>query len=127
MSQLEHALLLQIKALQLPTPIREFRFAADHVGLGKGIRTRLADAGLKDWRFDLAWPEQCLAVEIEGGAWVHGRHTRGVGFTADLEKYHHAMRLGWTVYRCAGELIRSGEAVELIEKLLRKQSRKRAA
>jgi len=118
MSDLEQELLIQIKALKLPMPEQEYRFAAEHVGLGKGLRERLEKAGLKNWRFDFAWQDARLAVEVEGGAWVMGRHNRGKGFEGDLDKYHAAMDLGWTVYRCSGPLIRSGRAVDLIKKLI---------
>jgi very-short-patch-repair endonuclease len=122
MSNLEDLLLIQIKALALPMPEQEYRFAAEHVGLGKGLRERLEEAGLKNWRFDFAWVEKKFAVEVEGGAWLPnggGRHNRGSGFEGDLVKYHHAMRLGWSVYRCSGALIKNGQAVELIAELLR--------
>ena len=99
--------------------IAEHRFAADHVGPGKGLRERLAAAKLQDWRFDFCCPEIKLAVEVEGGAWVRGggRHNRGAGFSGDLRKYGAAMRLGWTVYRCDYALIRSGEAFDTIKVL----------
>lgn len=118
MSDLEQKLALQIRALKLPEPEREYRFALHHIGRGKDIRERLIKAGLRDWRFDFAWPGAMLACEIEGGGWVGGRHTRGKGFRDDMLKYHHAMRLGWTVYRCEAELVTSGQAVNLLERLL---------
>jgi len=119
MSALEDEFDLQLRALKLPEPEREYRFAAHHVGgPGKGLRTRLAEAGRRDWRMDFAWPEYQFAVEVEGGAWVGGRHTRGKGFEADIEKYHHAARLGWTVYRTSANLIRSGQSVRLVAELL---------
>ena len=122
MSCLEDLFELQIRSLSqkacLFAPTREYRFAAQQVGDGKGLRKRLAVAGLKDWRFDFAWPEYKFAVEIEGGAWINGRHNRGAGFEADLQKYHHAMRLGWDVYRCGAQLVRNGESAILVHKLL---------
>lgn len=120
MSDLEAALALQIRALRLPEPEREHRFAALAAGgTGKGLRARLRTAGLKDWRFDFAWPSKMLAVEVEGGIWVSGRHNRGGGMEEDCRKYGRAMTLGWSVYRTTGGLITSGEAVQIIEALLR--------
>jgi hypothetical protein len=119
MSQLEETLLFQIRALKLPEPEREYRFAAHHVGgPGKGVRHRLKEAGLKDWKFDFAWPEIHFAVEVEGGAWVGGRHTRGAGFEEDLLKYHHAQAIGFSIYRCSRPLIQSGQAVLLVRRML---------
>lgn len=128
MSALEEALLIQVKACKLPMPEMEYRFGAVAAGgPGKGLRARLTEAGLKDWRFDFAWPNLKLAVEVEGGAWVGGRHTRGKGFLEDLRKYQAAQMMGWTVYRTAGELIKSGEAVKTIEELIKACREARAA
>ncbi len=118
MSHLEETLAHQMTLLGLPEPVREYRWAAEHLGMGKGLRDRLAAAGLRDWRFDFSWPELRLAVEVEGGGWSGGRHTRGAGFSADLEKYHQAMAHGWTVYRCDGRLVKTGEAVQLVATLI---------
>jgi hypothetical protein len=41
-----------------------------------------------------------VALEVEGGAWSGGRHTRGAGFLGDMEKYNAAAILGWCVLRC---------------------------
>jgi len=120
MSKLEEALAFQIRAVKLPEPEREYRFAAIATGgTGAGVRQRVKGAGLKDWRFDFAWPDLMIAAEVEGGAWVGGRHTRGEGFLADLRKYEAAQRMGWTIYRTAGELIKSGNAVTTIKHLIK--------
>lgn len=119
MSQIEDTLAFQLHALSLPAPEREYRFAAHACGgPGKGLRARLAAAGLRDWRFDFAWPERLLAVEVEGGGWIKGRHNTGAGFAADLRKYDAAMRLGWNVYRCDAQMVESGAAVETIRILM---------
>jgi len=52
------------------------------------------------WRFDYAWPSRMIALEIEGGVWTGGRHTRGAGFLGDMEKYNAATLMGWKVLRC---------------------------
>jgi very-short-patch-repair endonuclease len=53
----------------------------------------------RKWRFDFAWPAKALAVELEGGSWVRGRHNRPQGFENDCEKYNAAALLGWRVLR----------------------------
>lgn len=51
------------------------------------------------FRFDYALPEYKIAIEIEGGVWIKGRHTRGAGYQRDLIKYNLATTLGWRVLR----------------------------
>lgn len=114
----EDTLGLHLRAAKVPHE-REYRFAALATGgTGKGCRQRLKDAGLADWRFDFAVPDHHLAIEVEGGAWTGGRHTRGQGFAADLRKYDAAARLGWYVYRCDPAMIKSGMALETITQLI---------
>ena len=52
---------------------------------------------VRKWRFDFAWPKWMLAVEIDGGAFIQGRHNRGKGFVSDQEKGNAAIELGWRV------------------------------
>lgn len=118
MSQIEDLLDLMIRDEGLPEPVRELRFAREIVGGHKGIRKRLADLELKDWRFDFAWPNLMLACEVEGGGWVGGRHTTGKGFEGDLRKYDAAMKYGWTVYRCSGAMVKEGVAIQTLKGLL---------
>ena len=127
MSKLEEMLARQIKLVRLPEPVREYRFTAHHVGLGYGVRKRIKDAGLKDWRFDFAWPDLMLAVEVEGitsygtnknGSMKLGRHQTGEGMEGDLRKYDAAMNLGWNIYRCSGAMVKEGVAVNTIERLI---------
>lgn len=53
----------------------------------------------RKWRFDFADPDNKVAVEIDGGVFSGGRHTRGSGFRADCEKINAAAVLGWRVLR----------------------------
>jgi very-short-patch-repair endonuclease len=53
----------------------------------------------RKWRIDIAWPSVKLAIEIEGGVWTGGRHTRGAGFLADMDKYNALASMGWTLLR----------------------------
>lgn len=49
------------------------------------------------WRFDIAYPLQRVAVELNGGSYRRGRHNRGKGVENDYEKLNAAQRLGWVV------------------------------
>lgn len=75
-------------------PVREYTFA---VG--------------RKWRFDFFFIAQRLAVEIEGGSWSGGRHTRPHGFQADIEKYNAAALLGIRLLRFTPEMVTSGKAI----------------
>jgi very-short-patch-repair endonuclease len=74
----------------------------------------------RKWRFDWAFVAQKLAVEVEGGIWTGGRHSRGAGFEKDLEKYAEAMVLGWRVLRVTPKQIADGRALTLVDRILRR-------
>ncbi|MFM5790068.1 hypothetical protein ACET6V_04405 [Aeromonas caviae] len=63
----------------------------------------------RKWRFDYAWEEQKLALEVHGGIHSGGRHTRGKGFVEDRAKMNEATLLGWTVLEVTPEHIQSGQ------------------
>jgi very-short-patch-repair endonuclease len=72
----------------------------------------------RKWRFDFAWPLKMVAVEVEGGVWSNGRHTRGKGFIEDCIKYNEATVLGWKVLRVTTDMVKNGEAMKYIEQLV---------
>lgn len=96
-SQGEDMLLNQLKAFKYPQPEEEHRFHP-----------------VRRWRFDFAWPDQKVAVEIEGGVWTGGRHTRGKGFEGDCVKYNTAQLMGWTVLRFTTGQVKDGYAISAI-------------
>lgn len=51
------------------------------------------------WRFDYADPKHKVAIELEGGIWIRGRHNRGKGYIQDTKKYNAAAVLGWRILR----------------------------
>lgn len=87
--------LLEQERLPIPTP--EHRF----------------DAGRR-WRMDYAWQQYMVALEVEGGVWTQGRHTRGAGFLADMEKYNAAAVLGWRIIRCTPDDLLSIKTIVMV-------------
>ena len=55
-----------------------------------------------------------MAIEIEGGTWTGGRHTRGAGYSGDCEKYNQALRDGWRVFRYTTDMLASDPARHLM-------------
>lgn len=92
MSALELEFILWLRASNVPPWQREYRFAPP-----------------RRWRFDFAWQDKQVAVEIEGVTAQGGRHQRIQGFVNDCEKYEAALRQGWKVYRVPGQWIIQGK------------------
>lgn len=67
---------------KLPIPDREYKFHS-----------------VRKWRIDFAFPSVQLAIEIEGGIFSCGRHTRPIGFSKDIEKYNALTESGWVLLR----------------------------
>lgn len=88
---------------------RTFDFYADALGLPKPVKEYRFHPPRR-WRFDRVWPEQRVAVELEGGIWSRGRHVRGAGFERDCEKYNTAAVEGWTVLRFTASMLRDDPA-----------------
>ena len=59
-----------------------------------------------------------MALEIEGGVWTRGRHTRAKGYIGDMEKYNAAALMGWHVLRVTPQQVSSGEAGRLVQRAL---------
>jgi very-short-patch-repair endonuclease len=76
---------------------------------------------VRKWRLDFAFPELRLAVEVEGGHWTGGRHTSGIGFEKDCEKYNALTLSGWRLLRFTGKTIKSGEALKAIQAALKQK------
>lgn len=89
------------KAAGLPVPVAEHRFAAP-----------------RRWRFDWAWLEPRVALEIQGGLFTGGRHSRGPALLQEHEKLNRAAALGWRVVFVIPRQCVTGEAVLLVEAAL---------
>ena len=61
---------------------------------------------IRKWRFDY-FHKSGVAIELEGGIYTGGRHTRGAGFLKDMEKYNEAASRGILVFRVPSHKITS--------------------
>lgn len=96
----EGILAMQLQALNVPFE-REFRFHST-----------------RRWRADFHIVGRQLLIEVEGGVWSEGRHTRGKGYMGDMEKYNEATALGYQIIRFETSQVTSGYAFRWIEKFL---------
>lgn len=102
-SELEETMAGSIRMNRLPEPVREYPFAQS---LGR------------KWRFDFAWPEQRVALEVEGGTWIKGKHSTGVGIQRDIEKGNFAQLLGWLVIRATKQMVEDNTAADNVRAAL---------
>lgn len=72
------------------------------------------------WRFDFARPDIKLAIEIDGGVWTGGRHSRGAGQVKDMEKGNAAIMEGWQVLHFTPQQVCNGEAYRFCHYLHRR-------
>ena len=88
---------------RIPRPIPEYRFHPT-----------------RKWRIDYHFEAngRKVGLEIEGGIWTGGRHTRGAGFAGDMEKYNAAGAMGITILRVSPSDLLKTETFELIKKSL---------
>src|SRR5437763_1919258 len=101
----------QCRSFRLPRFVRELVFAK-HIG--------------RRWRFDFAFPEFHLAVELDGVSVkrlagqlvVLGRHASIDGIRADHEKHNAAILLGWSVLRFLQTDVRPKLAIETTMRVL---------
>jgi hypothetical protein len=69
---------------------------------------------VRKWRFDYSWPELKVALEVHGGIFTNGRHTRGKGFTEDKVKMNAAQLLGWIVIEATTAHVKNGQMLTWI-------------
>jgi hypothetical protein len=72
----------------------------------------------RKFRFDYAFPEYSVALEVDGGVWTSGRHTRGSGWLKDTEKLNLACEMGWRMLRCTPTQLCTSEMLETIRRAL---------
>jgi hypothetical protein len=77
------------------------------------------------WAIDVAILSHMIAIEIEGGLFLKdgGRHNRGPGMRADIEKYNEIILAGFRLLRVLPEWVASGKAFGLVERAVKGTSR----
>jgi hypothetical protein len=88
---------------------REYKFHEDRKWLADYMIMR---------PIEIPHPGNMVLVEIEGGAFTRGRHTRGKGFIEDMLKYSTASALYYRIFRFTPSQVLRGEAKEFIKKWL---------
>jgi len=78
------------------TPSAKFELLWRSLGGGELKKEHKFSEGRR-FRFD--YFTAGVAIELEGGVWTRGRHTRPSGFLNDMEKYNLAASLGILVFR----------------------------
>ena len=70
------------------------------------------------WRFDFAWPEFKVAVEIQGfgQGGLRGGHQLQQGVMKDNEKCNRAIELGWFVFRFDTRTLQAKDRAEGVVK-----------
>ena len=102
LSDLEDKLEFQLKSAKMAGFTREYKFHPK-----------------RRWRLDFAWVDKKIGVEVEGGIWLpRSGHNTGVGISRDVEKGNALTLLGLKLIRLTGKMIKSGEALNIIESIL---------
>jgi very-short-patch-repair endonuclease len=100
---------VQCKALGIKIPETEYRFHS-----------------IRKWRTDYFFANvvrgKSLAVEIEGGIYTRGRHTRGKGAEKDMEKYNELSIKGIYLLRFTPDQVRKGIAALTIQRWIYEHS-----
>jgi len=62
-----------------------------------------------------------LAMEVNGGLFIQGGHSRGASYWADTEKYNEATLMGWRVLVVTPSMLEleDGRAAFLLERALK--------
>ena len=71
---------------------------------------------------DFAWPDAWVCVEIQGGSWTRGAHTRGGGYAKDRMLNNRRQLAGWTVLEFTSDHLDADEAVPVVRQALEQRS-----
>ncbi|MEJ8803153.1 hypothetical protein [Pontibacter sp. H249] len=104
--------------IQLEQAEQEHRIKKLQQATGQQVIAEHAFHPERKWRIDFFLPESNIAIEVEGGVWTQGRHTRGKGYVNDLEKYNAAQAMGIMVLRFTPEQLLKPKALKTINQTI---------
>lgn len=99
--QIHELFMTQCAERNLPVPEREARFHP-----------------IRKYRADFLFRQHNLIVEIDGGVFNMGAHTRGAGYTRDRERDAEAMILGFKTLRVTPEMVYDQRAINYTTRLI---------
>jgi hypothetical protein len=86
-----------------PSLVKEYRF---HVA--------------RRWKFDYYHEPTMTAIELEGGLYSGGRHSRAEGYLSDIEKYNAASMQGIVILRLGTGQVDAAHIAEFVSYLERR-------
>ena len=89
------------KTCGLPKPVFEYRFHP-----------------VRKWRIDVAFPDSKVALEVQGGIFIQGRHSRGAAMLKEWEKLNALAGMGWRVLYCQPKDLLMSETIESLREAL---------
>jgi very-short-patch-repair endonuclease len=94
----------------IPDPVEEFKFHPK-----------------RKWSIDLFWPDQKLALEIEGGTYMKsgGGHRSITGYHQDMEKYNAICVYGFSLLRFTTKQMESCEAYDVLREWFKNRVKNR--
>jgi hypothetical protein len=73
---------------------------------------------MRRYKFDFAWPDEQVAIEVQGGTWTRGKHGRGSGLAKDREKLNLAAACGWLVLQFTPQELAEGRFTDILQDTL---------
>jgi hypothetical protein len=71
------------------------------------------------WRFDYAWPDAKVALEVQGGLFNGGRHSRGPALLKEHEKLNAAACAGWRILYTIPRDLCTKDVIEMIKRAIK--------
>ncbi len=77
----------------------------------------------RKWRWDFAWPDSLgmVAIEVQGGVWVRGAHSRGAQQIKDYEKQNAGQLRGWRCFQLTPDQLCTTETLDLLRLTLNRR------